>query len=129
LKALGWVDIRHGGGTYINDSLPNEQPLELFHQADSLQEILDVRQILETGCVALASLHRTDEHLEQMDRILAKMKLALDTQDDQLSEQSDTAFHLQIARASQNSLLIQLIESLSAQIYETMRDTRRLRFY
>jgi GntR family transcriptional repressor for pyruvate dehydrogenase complex len=129
LKAMGWLDIRHGGGTYISSEPPTSanEINDWFHRAKSLQEILEVRKVLETGNAALAAKHRNRADLEQLEQTLIRMEETL--QDETLGEQADTLFHLQIARATQNTLLIQLMESLSRHIQETMSDTRRLWFF
>ncbi len=130
LKAMGWLDIQHGGGTYVKQKLPD--PAEsgfhgLFHQAESLREILDVRKVLETGCASLAAIHRSPEDLLQLAGFLDQMEQFLS--DEEKGEQADVQFHLQIAVATHNSLLVQMMESLSRRIGETMKDSRKLWFY
>ena len=129
LKAMGLIDIRHGGGTYISAELPtvSSETNEWFQRAHSIQEILEVRKVLETGNVALAALHRKPSDLNLLEKTLIRMEEAL--QNEALGEEADTLFHLQIARATQNPLLIQLMESLSLRIQETMSDTRRMWFF
>ena len=45
------------------------------------------------------------------------------------SEQADVDFHMMIARATHNSLIVQLMESLSSKMHSMMRDTRKLWFF
>jgi GntR family transcriptional repressor for pyruvate dehydrogenase complex len=129
LKAMGWLYIRQGGGTYVNMELPNPQGSlnQLFNNTDSLREILEVRKILETGAIALAAQNRNPEDLQKIEQILSRMEDVL--QDESAGERADVEFHMQIAEASHNALLIQLMKSLSLRMQETMRDMRRLWFY
>lgn len=128
LKAMGWLDIQQGGGTYVKEVLPTSSPsLNLFHSNDSLKEILEVRRILETGCASLAAEQRSEEDLQQLEHILKQMSDHIGDEDK--SEEADTNFHLHIAKASGNSLLIQLMESLSQRLQETMKDSRKIWFY
>jgi GntR family transcriptional repressor for pyruvate dehydrogenase complex len=56
LKAMGWVDIRHGGGTFVSKILPNEIGKAhggLFYKTESFQEVLEVRKFIEVGCATL----------------------------------------------------------------------------
>lgn len=128
LKAMGWLTIQQGGGTYVSTTLPTEAtPFNLFHTSDSLQEILEVRKVLETGCASLAAKHRSDDDLIQLEYILDHMAAIIDDEDQ--SEEADVNFHLHIAKASGNSLLLQLMESLSSRMQEAMKDSRKLWFY
>ncbi|MDF2670809.1 MAG: FadR family transcriptional regulator [Paenibacillus sp.] len=135
LRAMGFVDIRQGGGTYVVESLPvgnaaNGSGVDsdaIFERAESLQELLEVRKILETGCAAAAAKHRTEQDLEQLDEIIAIMRLHLT--DELIGEEADVKFHLQLAAAAHNTLLQQLMESVSGRLHDSMKQTRRLWFY
>jgi GntR family transcriptional repressor for pyruvate dehydrogenase complex len=128
LKAMGWLDIQQGGGTYVKKILPKEtSAVDLFQTAESLKEILEVRKILESSCAALAAEQRSEKDLIELKRILKKMSDCIN--DEEKGEQTDVLFHLQIAKASGNSLLLQLMESLSQRMQETMKDSRKLWFY
>jgi GntR family transcriptional repressor for pyruvate dehydrogenase complex len=129
LKAMGWIEIRHGGGTFVSQKLPDEETptADLFTKTESLQEVLDVRTFIESGCASLAAKNHTDADIVELERILQHMASVLD--DERLGEQADVAFHLQIAQATHNSLLIQMMESLSSRLQESMGDSRRLWFF
>jgi GntR family transcriptional repressor for pyruvate dehydrogenase complex len=132
LKAMGFVDIRHGGGTFVSKELPREAPGEgavagLFYKAESLREVLEVRKFIETGCASLAALRRTDEDLRRLAETIEEMKQALS--DEAIGEKADVRFHLQIAHASHNSLLVHMMESLTERLQDSMKVSRRLWFY
>lgn len=132
LKATGWLDIRHGGGTFVKKVLPTEAAqsgVSPFQEADSILELLEVRKILETGTSALAAERRTDEDLSRLNAILDKMEAALKQNDTAGGEKADVEFHAAIAEASRNSLLIQLMDSLALRLGETIGKTRELWFY
>lgn len=132
LKATGWLDIRHGGGTFVKKVLPSDaaqQGVPLFQQANSILELLEVRQILEAGTSAYAAERRTEEDLRKLQAILENMEEALRQNDTAAGERADVAFHAAIAAASRNSLLIQLMDSLSLRFGETIGQTRELWFY
>ncbi|WP_229750529.1 FadR/GntR family transcriptional regulator [Paenibacillus nasutitermitis] len=131
LKAMGMLDIRQGGGTYVKADAPEQaQPLdnaEWMSRAESLRHILEVRKVLESGCAALAAKHRSEDHLQRLRDTLEEMGTSLG--DEQASEQADVRFHLQIAEAAQNPVLTDLVRSLSEKLHDSMKDTRALWFY
>jgi GntR family transcriptional repressor for pyruvate dehydrogenase complex len=131
LKAMGWVDIRHGGGTFVSKQLPVEGEFDasggLFEQADSLQEVQEVRKFIEVGCASLAAERRSQENLADLRQILSQMEAALGNEEE--SEQTDIHFHLQIAKASHNTLLIGMMESLTERLQASMKASRRLWFF
>lgn len=129
LKAKGLLDIRQGGGTYVKS--PPDEPAfaqeDWLNRADSLLQLLDVRKVLETGCAALAAKHRAEADLEALDATLNEMADRLD--DEIFGEQADVLLHEQIARATHNPMLTELMRTLSERLHESMRDTRSLWFY
>jgi GntR family transcriptional repressor for pyruvate dehydrogenase complex len=128
LKAMGWLDIQHGGGTYVSASIPQQADEEdVFQKAESIQELLQIRLILETGSARLAASNRTSEDLIELQTILDQMRAH--KSDEVRSEQADVDFHLMIAKATHNSLIIQLMGSLSSKIHSMMKDTRKLWFF
>jgi GntR family transcriptional repressor for pyruvate dehydrogenase complex len=132
LKATGWLQVRHGSGTYISEVLPEPDrggTVTLFRDAESLREILEVRKVLETGSAMLAAEKRTEADLTHMRQILKRMEDSLIGHDTELGEQADVEFHLAIAQASQNKLMAQLMDSLAQQLNATIRETRLIWFY
>ena len=132
LKAMGWLDVRHGGGTFVCAELPGRASSgasDLFRDAESVLELLEVRKALETEAAALAAERRTEADLERMQGILLRMEQVLVDEDTSEGEQADVQFHTAIATASGNSLLLQLMDSLSLRLSESIRRTRELWFY
>lgn len=131
LKAMGLVEIRQGGGTYVSVELPKEQVAgegaSLFASAESIQELLEVRKILETGCASLAARNRNAEDLQSIEHELRLMEQYLN--DEAKGEEADVRFHLKLAEATHNSLLISMMESLSQRLHDSMRESRKLWFY
>lgn len=130
LKAMGWVDIRHGGGTFVSNILPSEIGEEhggLFYKTESFQEVLEVRKFIEVGCASLAAERRTEADLAELANILSQMEASLDNE--ALSDQADISFHRHIAKASHNSLFVDMMESIAQRLQESMRESRRLWFF
>jgi len=131
LKAMGWIDVKHGGGTFVSKVLPTLQSnsRDPFEEADSIKEILEVRIWLESGSASLAAEHRNDADVARLQHIISSMQRAVELDDTQMSEQADIDFHLAIASASHNELLNTLMTSLTSKLTETMGKTRQLWFF
>ncbi|WP_442601762.1 FadR/GntR family transcriptional regulator [Paenibacillus sp. KN14-4R] len=130
LKAMGYIEIRHGGGTFVNKELPAEDDLSkngFTYKTESIREIIEARKFIESGCASLAAQRRTNDDLLKLKDILTTMENVIN--DEEQSEMADIQFHLQIAKTSHNTLLIDLMESLHERLQESMKDSRRLWFY
>ncbi|SDE29567.1 GntR family transcriptional regulator, transcriptional repressor for pyruvate dehydrogenase complex [Paenibacillus sp. UNCCL117] len=131
LKAMGLVDIRHGGGTYVCETLPAEtagqEGMDFFRPIESLKEVLEVRKYIESGCAELAALRRSEADLAAIEAVLVRMRETLG--DEKLAEKADVDFHVKIAEASHNTLLLQMMLSLTQRLQENMSDSRRLWFF
>ncbi|WP_068776277.1 FadR/GntR family transcriptional regulator [Paenibacillus sp. FJAT-26967] len=133
LKAMGMLDIRQGGGTFVKAAAAEPQHPGLLHpeswvdRAASLRQILEVRRVLETGCASLAARNRSEADLHGLAGILREMEAHLG--DEARSEQADVRFHQQMAAATHNPVLADLMGSLSQKLHDSMRDTRALWFY
>ncbi|WP_235941442.1 FadR/GntR family transcriptional regulator [Paenibacillus puerhi] len=131
LKAMGLVDIRHGGGTFVCEALPpapgEQDAADFFRPIESLKEVLEVRKYIESGCAELAARRRTDTDLSAIESVLDRMRHTLG--DEKQAEEADVDFHVRIAEASHNTLLLQMMLSLTQRLQENMSDSRRLWFF
>ncbi len=132
LKATGWLDVRQGGGTFVKAVLPSDPKQgadQMFHNAGSLTELLEVRKVLEIGAVSLAAARRAPDDLARLREILASMESSLEAGDTESGERADTEFHMAIVAASGNTLLAQMMESLAERFASSISQTRELWFY
>jgi GntR family transcriptional regulator, transcriptional repressor for pyruvate dehydrogenase complex len=131
LRAMGLIEMRQGEGTYVQAFEPGgiAFPLQsaLLMNKRDLQNLMEVRKILETGIAASAAVQRTDEDIDAMNRALSDMVTY--SGDPELGEKADLAFHLAVAEAAGNELLSSLMNHVSDMTAESMRETRRLCLY
>src|SRR5690625_3079677 len=124
LRTMGLVHIRQGEGTFIADfhasSISLPITTALLMKKENIIELLEVRKILEAGAVRLAALHRTDEDILELKKALLGMK------ENQLNEKKDYDFHYLIVKASRNTMLINLLRSISEIMIETIRDAQKI---
>ncbi|GLY12053.1 FadR/GntR family transcriptional regulator [Pseudobacillus badius] len=130
LRAMGLIEMHQGEGTYVRafDSKMLSLPVHtaLLMKKEDVKNLLEVRRILEMGAVEAAASRRTDDQLDEIKEALDQMKGA---NDEELGEEADFLFHMAIAKASQNDLLISLMNNVSEMMVTTMRETRRLWLY
>jgi GntR family transcriptional repressor for pyruvate dehydrogenase complex len=98
----------------------------LMNQTDIIH-LLEVRKILEVGSVRSAARNRTDEDIMELTATLEKMRKSFG--DEKAGEKADILFHLGIAKASKNPLLIRLMNNVSDIMAESMRELRRIWLY
>lgn len=131
LRALGIVEMRQGEGTYITRFNVSKfaMPVEtaLLMKREDIKELSEVRKILEVGAAGSASVHYQIEDLQAMKKALQAMQEAKG--EGELGEKADLDFHLAIANATHNQMLINLMGSVSDIMVESMRETRLLLLY
>lgn len=115
LETLGVVEIRHGSGVYVgrnHNALLLSNPI--FDAAVSkklLLDLIEARMAIELKSVALAAVNRTDAHLEELRQTLSTAEQHFD--DDGALNLANMMFHRQIALASGNTVLYQVLDVLS----------------
>ncbi|WP_233680685.1 FadR/GntR family transcriptional regulator [Macrococcoides caseolyticum] len=128
LRVMGLLEIRHGEGTFVKNIKPKvfSKEMAVYTKKDII-DLLEVRKIIEVGTAGKAAMLRTDEDICNIKQALEQMKQAIHNQ--AIGEESDLAFHLAIANATENKLLIQLLEEVSDKIKTTMKETRKIWIY
>ncbi|MEV7575418.1 FadR/GntR family transcriptional regulator [Pseudarthrobacter sp. NPDC089323] len=114
LEILGIVVVRPGSGTYLRDGvselLPRTLSWGLMLGAPRTRELVELRSGLEVQAAQLAAERVTDEALERMRANLDTMAATLD--DLAAFVEADAAFHREIAAASGNQVLQELLQSI-----------------
>ncbi len=114
LEILGIVVVRPGSGTYLRDGiselLPRTLSWGMMLGAPRTRELVELRSGLEVQAVQLAAskiddhtLARLAEHLDTMERNVGDFKVFIE---------ADAAFHRDIAEASGNQVLHELLQSV-----------------
>lgn len=135
LHSRGLIAITKGKGMFVRE-LSSESAagqlqffLRMNFERSHVMDIVHGRQILEPAVAELASIHRTEEDLKQLSH---DMELLRACGDDavQLSR-LDTQFHIDISKASGNSLMPLLLEpihrlipEIKSSVYATVSEAR-----
>jgi GntR family transcriptional repressor for pyruvate dehydrogenase complex len=123
LALAGLIETRRSAGTFVSESysdfLSNRLNLALMFSERELRDVVEVRYGLEGQTAALAAQRAT---AAQKDK-LAQLVLAIEEQlyNPAQAADADMAFHVAIAEASQNHLLLNLILSIRSLIYDYIK--------
>ncbi|MFC0272745.1 FadR/GntR family transcriptional regulator [Metabacillus herbersteinensis] len=116
LKGKGAVDVKQGEGTYVCefDSTKLFNSTLLLPSTKDIKELVQVRKILETAIAEMAALNRTEYDLLNMKEILSTQVTS--------GWEADYQFHMAIAKAAGNEILIQLMQCISTTTKKAMND-------
>ncbi|WP_413376702.1 FadR/GntR family transcriptional regulator [Alkalihalobacillus sp. 1P02AB] len=130
LKIMGFIETRQGEGSTVCKIDPQHIGMPdftgLLLSDKSILELVEARKSLEISNVELAASKRTDNDLKKFEEIINQMELKVLNKEE--SEKEDMIFHQTIAKATQNSIMVQLIETISIQMEKAMREIRRMGF-
>lgn len=124
LEVQGFVEVRHGGGTYlVRDTLDPEPVEQLVERRRRLPDVLDAREALETKLAELAAQRRSDEDIEAMEAALRLMEREVEAGDP--GEEGDRRFHAAVTAAARSSLLEEFMRVIRDQIAESRHESLR----
>ncbi|MFP6645400.1 MAG: FadR/GntR family transcriptional regulator [Candidatus Latescibacterota bacterium] len=124
LSVMGILDGRVGSGTFVSDdSRYLEKTLEwgLLLDPKRVEDLVETRLMLESQTAYWAAQRATEENLGVMATTLQGMAAAVDEPDRFLEH--DLQFHLEIARATQNSILSSLVGMTRRYLQEWIRES------
>ncbi len=127
LREKGLTESFPGRGAFVTNGTSRAVRHSLglmmkIEQGEGAENIVEVREIIEPAIAAQAALRRTDDHLAAMQDALAIME---STDDPSAFIEADLDFHVVIAEAAQNDLILILLDS----IIDLLREQRRHVFF
>ena len=119
LAAKGLLISRQGGGNYVVESLGSTFSDPLLHllenNPEAQRDLLEFRQTLEASCAYYAALRATEVDRERLTAAFEELQDCY-TRSDEVSRAeegaADARFHLAIAEASHNAVLLHTIRGL-----------------
>lgn len=122
--ALGFVDTDSGKRSRVA-ALSADVLGHFFNNAvridsGAVEELLEVREALESYAVRLASRNRSSHQLDELDEHLAAMDEALQQRDNVAFVDADVSFHHVVAEMSGNKVLLHLLEALGTATRRSM---------
>ena len=127
LSIVGVLNARVGDGTTVavNPGIFMRKVMEwsMVTEKPDIENLLEVRLALEGMSAARAARNATEEDLDELRELVAKMK-ACGTNETQFAR-LDAEFHVVIAKASGNSLTLNLVSMIRSQLIRAL--TKALR--
>jgi GntR family transcriptional repressor for pyruvate dehydrogenase complex len=108
LEIRGLAETRHGSGIYVTHQLP--APEGAGDLDIGAFELTEARRLFEGEAAALAATTISEECLEELQLIVGEM--ADENARNEQGWTADRRFHIAIARATRNTAIAQVIESL-----------------
>ena len=118
LESKGVIENR-GNGTFVVSGYANplNSSVQLLLSLDqaTMLDVYELRRILECEAAGLAAERRTDAHLALMDAAIEEMAAALASDDPSRGARyidADLRFHLAIAEATRNGVVLHAMDAL-----------------
>ena len=124
LSALGFVEARRGGGTYVK-SVDSQVYVNFFipallTQDINLLEIMEFRKGMEIEVVRLAAQRITEEDEVELSKLLLEVeKVATNAKE---FSKTNVGFHAMVAKASRNKMLEKMLDIVQHMILPDMQN-------
>ncbi len=116
LTNSGLLRVQQGVGTFVEQVTANREPMDQRLKRANMQDLNEVRQLLEIKIAEKAALNRTEKDIAAMKTHLANRKIAAEAGLLEACVDADIQFHVAIAEASKNEILADLYKSASVHL-------------
>ena len=120
-ESKGLITVRQGEGTFVRSAASDwmETPLLVMmaEEIERVYEFIEIRKLIEVWCARKAAEFATAKELKKMEKTLSKMEKLIDSRE--TLGQPDIDFHVAIAEASHNTVMVHLMASIQ-QIFLSM---------
>lgn len=108
MQLRGLIESRRGAGTFIAKGKAEDLTLALHHLA--LQDIFQLRLLIEPSIAALAAEHATSKDISRLESVLRRQEQQLRRKKNMA--ETDEVFHSALAESTHNRALLQMGSSL-----------------
>jgi DNA-binding FadR family transcriptional regulator len=116
LTNSGLLRVQQGVGTFLEQSAVSKEPMDQRLKRANMEELDEVRQLIEMKIAEKAALKRSAKDIVAMKKYLKERK---ETAKAGLLEEcieADLKFHLAIAEAAKNSILVDIYKSATVHL-------------
>lgn len=113
LAKTGLLRVQQGVGTFV-ERVQAHEPLEEKLKRAAIADVIEVRELLEMRIAEKAACNRTETDLLRMHDFLVKRKELAEKGDTEGCIYADMGFHVAIAEACGNNVLLDVYRSASA---------------
>lgn len=125
LRAIGVITSKQGGGSYVEEGTSVALFQGIKIESDDIENIrylFEMRKALEPEAAYLAATRRTPKQLEHMKKILQQLEKE-SVEEGKSGMLADINFHRSIVLATNNPIMIQVLENLTASYEKVLRIT------
>jgi GntR family transcriptional repressor for pyruvate dehydrogenase complex len=116
MEAAGLVETRHGGGTYVRNAIAASvtDPLAdvFLRHPEAALDFIEFRETLDGISAYYAALRGTEDDRKILSERFEAIEAAHELDDPALEAQRDAEFHIAIAEASHNVILLHVVRGL-----------------
>lgn len=113
---MGLLEVRTGQGTFITEGGSDfyAAPLAwgIIISEKSIAELIEARLFIECEAVYLATMRASDQEHQDIEKAFLSMKSACEEENVRAFIEADVAFHLAIAKAAHNSVILQTLKAI-----------------
>jgi DNA-binding FadR family transcriptional regulator len=121
LANTGMLEVQQGRGTFVSKRSPGTEPLARRLIRANEQEVYEARLLLETDIARLAAQRRTDEDLRKMRWYMEESSNSLKRGDVDNYLSCDVQFHVALATASKNMVLVDVYGAFTDVLLDSLR--------
>lgn len=129
LVQAGLLATRQGDGTYVTASDATDVAIRRRLVTADHTDVVEVRRGLDIVAAGLAASRRTAADIKALKKALEARATAGVAGDEAAFVANDVEFHLCVARASHNPILIELYTSFARALAESVRDDQCLQVF
>lgn len=129
LQVQGRLVVKHGIGIFVLDEVEGEKLRDSLKAAQHrIEELFQMREILEAPAVEWAAERRTTEQLQEMRAAAEELNMAIAEEpvDFEKVRLLDMQFHLTIVKSAHNHFLNQTLGTLQEIMFKSMDNTLKL---
>lgn len=116
LVNAGFLNVRQGLGTFVENAAGSNEPFDQRLKRARIQEVDDVRELLELKIAEKAARNRTEKDIRAMEKHLANRKKAAGEGRLEDCVEADIQFHVSVAEATKNQILADLYRVISVHL-------------
>lgn len=113
-ESKGLITVRQGEGTFVLPATTEWMEIPLLammaEEIERVYEFIEIRKLIEVECARRAAEFVNRRELKKMEKALSQMEKLIDSKE--ILGQPDIDFHIAIAEASHNTLMVHLMASI-----------------
>jgi len=120
LSHIGVLEVRRGDGTYVRSAV-DPRPLLRRVERATLRDVFELQQAYDVQAARLAARRRTPDDLLRLRALLEDRDAAEDAVE---FGEADVHFHIGVAEASHNALLVEAFRYFQSRLRESLSAVR-----